>query len=234
MEPQQARGATATREARSTARATRDTSAIFAVFKFTVPNTTAEETLVKLTEYVNAGEIGLWGSLRDMGLEGIEGVMFNFPTGQPKLVPKPATPSDEGTLFLKSPYQCSEGNSYYSESRGEVLVDNSSLCCGNRSQICYPLERAEKPKCYISTQRSYQCLPARTPMASVDVRGVPYDERVHLYWQPPQDTGGYNISDFRVERVPFMNAQTLRWHTPESTGNQAKFCATGLSNFVPW
>jgi len=37
-------------------------------------------------------ERGLWGNLRSRGLEGIEGVMFNFPDGMPKLVPKPATP----------------------------------------------------------------------------------------------------------------------------------------------
>ena len=37
-------------------------------------------------------ERGLWGNLRSRGLEGIDGVMFNFPDGMPKLVPKPATP----------------------------------------------------------------------------------------------------------------------------------------------
>ena len=34
--------------------------------------------------------------------------------------------------------QCSENNSYYSESAGKVAIDESSLCCGNRSQTCYP------------------------------------------------------------------------------------------------
>ena len=223
-----------TRKTSATVRATRETSAVFAMFKFTVPNTTAPEKLQKLTQFVNAGKNGLWGELRRQGLEGIEGVMFNYPDGQPKLVPKPAPPSDAGTLFRKVKYQCSEGNSYYSKSKQQVLVDNSSLCCGNRSQECYPLERPEQPKCYISSQRDYQCLPARTPLAPMDVRGVPYDERVHLYWRPSEDVGGYNISDFRVERVPFMSAQSLRWHTPESTGNLPKFCATGLTNFVPW
>ena len=74
----------------------RETSAIFAVFKFTVANSTARATLRDLVSFVNAGKNGLWGSLRELGLGGIEGVMFNHPNGSPRLMAKPATPQDPG------------------------------------------------------------------------------------------------------------------------------------------
>jgi hypothetical protein len=212
----------------------RETSAIFAVFKFTVANSTARATLRDLVSFVNAGENGLWGSLRELGLGGIEGVMFNHPNGSPKLMAKPATPQDPGGLFRKVPYQCSEGNSYMSHATKQVQTQESSLCCGNRTQVCYPQGRPEKAKCYVSNRRQFQCLPARTPFEPEYVTGVPYDERVHLYWQPPADHGGHNITGYIVERVPFQATQSLTFHTPERTSSEAKWCAMGLTNYMPW
>jgi hypothetical protein len=73
-----------------------------------------------------------------------------------------------------------------------------------------------------------------SPYEPFDIKGVPYDERVHLYWKPPPDVGGYNISDFVVERVPFTGGQSLKFHKPELSSNVLKLCATGLTNFIPW
>ena len=194
---------------------TRDTSAVFVVFKFTTSKASARAILTQLTSFVNAGERGLWRRLRAFGLAGIQGVIFDYPDGNPALWPKPAAPTDPGVLYRKVKYQCSEGNSYYSQNAAEVRLDNSSLCCGNRSQICYPQQRSEKPKCYVSSSRNYQCLAARTPFDPTGIKGVPYDERVHLYWKSPQDSGGYNVTDFFVERVPFIRTQILKFDTKD-------------------
>jgi cysteine-rich repeat protein len=217
------------------ARQARDTTAIIAAFKFTVANSTARETLQKLVSFVNAGENGFWGRLRELGLVGIEGVMFHYPNGSPRLMSKPATPQDPGGLFRKVPYQCSEGNRYLSRAASHVQVQNSSLCCGNRSQVCHPQAHPDKANCYISTRRQFQCLPARAPFEPEYVTGVPYDERVHLYWQPPGDAGGHNLTGYRVERVPFEAGQSLAFDAPELTSStETRWCATGLTNFIPW
>ena len=208
-------------------------AAVFVEFKLTTSNTSAAVTSEALARFVNAGYNGFWGQLERLGLANIDGVMF-APGGMPVLAPKPAPPMEGGKLFRKVKYQCSEGNVYYSTAAQALRVDNRSLCCGNRSQTCYPGEQAEQPKCYVSSARQYQCLPARVPFAPGPISGVPYDSRVHLYWKAPVDDGGYNISDFIVERVPFVRGQSLEFTQPESANNQRKFCATGLTNFVPW
>eukprot|EP00960_Hanusia_phi_P004186 123258-Hanusia_phi.AAC.5 len=78
-------------------------------FKFTTASSSSSSVLSSLNSYLNVGDGGLLGSLKQQGLSSLSGV-FVSPGGVPQLFPSPAPPNSTGTLFQKEPYHCTINN----------------------------------------------------------------------------------------------------------------------------
>ncbi|EKX41385.1 hypothetical protein GUITHDRAFT_142075 [Guillardia theta CCMP2712] len=125
---------------------------VVVAFKFTASASSSSSLVTSLTSYLNLGDSGLLGSLKQLGLSSLTGVTVR-PAGLPQLFPSPAPPNSTGTLYKKEPYHCTTHNLV-----GENQYDNTSLCCGNRSEVCQPVGR-----CYVSLERNFECVPNALP-----------------------------------------------------------------------
>jgi len=96
--------------------------------------------------------------------------------------------------------------------------------------VCSPTDR-----CYISSERAFECLPQRAPFAPTRLEGVPLDQRVRLTWRAPADTGGRLVRQYIVSKVKFVVGEELIFEQlPPTRNNATQLDITGLSNFVPY